>query len=212
MPDAAIAKAKGRFDWAQAHLRQRQLREATEHGITPGAEDRARILRMRAGALAATRQRPQVAPDSVIEVAEFLLGNERYGIAVNHIAEISALVDLTPLPCTPAFVLGLINLRGQILPVINLKKMFDLPEKGLTDLNKVVVLRSQGAELGILADAITGVRSIFVEDLRPALPTLTGIRAEYLRGVTDDSLVILDAGRILGDEKLRVQGAESVAS
>ena len=59
-------------------------------------------------------------------------------------------------------------------------------------------------ELGILADAILGVRSITVEELQPALPTLTGIRAEYLKGITKDPLAVLDVEKILSDEKILV--------
>ena len=59
-------------------------------------------------------------------------------------------------------------------------------------------------ELGILADAILGVRSITVEELQPALPTLTGIRAEYLKGITKDPLAVLDIEKILSDEKILV--------
>jgi len=70
---------------------------------------------------------------------------------------------------------------GQILSVIDIKKFFGLPEKGLTDLNKVIVVRTQQMELGILADAVLGVRAIGLSDLQNSLPTLTGIRAEYLR-------------------------------
>jgi purine-binding chemotaxis protein CheW len=95
----------------------------------------------------------------------------------------------------------LANLRGQILSIINLKKLFDLPEKGLTDLNKVLVVHEGNREMGILADVILGVRSICHLDFSNSLPLLTGIRAQYLWGVARDSLVVLDAARILGDRR-----------
>jgi purine-binding chemotaxis protein CheW len=135
---------------------------------------------------------------------EFVLGPEHYGIESSHIREIHPLSEFTPLPCTPPFVLGLVNVRGQILSIINIKKLFDLPEKGLTDLNKIIIVHANHMELGILADAILGVRSITVEELQPALPTLTGIRAEYLKGITKDPLAVLDIEKILSDEKILV--------
>jgi purine-binding chemotaxis protein CheW len=98
----------------------------------------------------------------------------------------------------------LVNVRGQILSIIDIKKLFDLPEKGLTDLNKVIIVRADHMELGILADAILGVRCIAREELQPALPTQTGIREEYLKGITKDPLVVLDVERILSDEKILV--------
>lgn len=98
-------------------------------------------------------------------------------------------------------------MRGQIISIINIKKLFDLPEKGLTDLNKVVIVHANHMEVGILADAIVGVRSIAQEELHPALPTLTGIRAEYLKGITKDPMVVLDVERILSDENILVNEA-----
>src|SRR5439155_25417175 len=122
----------------------------------------------------------------------------------SSVREVYPLKELTPLPCTPPFVLGIINVRGKILSVIDIKKFFDLPEKGLTDLNKVIIVHADEMELGILADALLGVRAIPLEELQPSLPTLTGIRAEYLKGVTKDRLVILDTEKILSDKGIIV--------
>jgi purine-binding chemotaxis protein CheW len=79
-----------------------------------------------------------------------------------------------------------------------------LPEKELTDLNKVIVVHDATMVFGILSDALLGVRSIPLDSIRPSLPTLTGIQAAYLKGVTSDRLVILDAGLLLADRKLIV--------
>jgi purine-binding chemotaxis protein CheW len=122
---------------------------------------------------------------------------------------VSVLKELTPVPCTPPFVLGIINLRGEIHTVVDLKKFFDLPDKGITELNKIIIIHHEDMQLGILADAIRGVRHILLHDLDPAMPTLTGIRADYLRGVTRDRLVVLDAARILSDQRILV--AEEVS-
>jgi purine-binding chemotaxis protein CheW len=143
---------------------------------------------------------------------EFLLASEHYGIELTYIREIHALTEFTPLPGTPAFVLGLTNVRGQILSVIDIKKLFDLPEKGLTDLNKVIVVRTHQMELGILADAVLGVRAIARNEFRTSLPTLTGIRAEYLKGITKDPLVVPDVATILSDERIVVNDGGKDAS
>jgi purine-binding chemotaxis protein CheW len=167
-------------------------------------EEKQKILHVRARLVAAGGKAEATSPHLLLEVVEFVLGPEHYGIESCHIREIHPLSEFTPLPCTPAFVLGLVNVRGQILSIINIKKLFDLPEKGLTDLNRVIIVHADHMELGILADAIIGMRSIALEELHPALPTLTGIRAEYLKGITKDSLVVLDVEKILSDEKILV--------
>jgi purine-binding chemotaxis protein CheW len=161
------------------------------------------ILKSRARVLA----RPlgnQQAGEATIEVVEFRLAHERYAIEQGAVREVYPLKDLTPLPCTPAFVPGIMNLRGQILPVIDIKKFFDIPEIGITDLHQVIIVHGGEIELGILADAVAGVRSIALSAIQRSLPTLTGIREEYLKGVTNEAVVILDITKILTDPKLTV--------
>ena len=202
----SVLKAKGRagFDWSELHRRIDASQAALKQKLAPSAEEKRKILRVRARSLAAGGETEGTSPHLLLEVVEFVLASEHYGIESRHIREIHPLNEFTPLPCTPAFVLGLVNVRGQIISIIDIKKLFDLPERGLTDLNKVIVVQANHMEVGILADAIVGVRSIAQEELHPALPTLTGIREEYLRGITKDPLVVLDVEKILSDEKIQV--------
>ncbi len=201
---APIAGGEAEFDWAGLRRRLDASHAAMERRITPSTEEKQKILRTRARSLAARGAAEAAAPHLILQVVEFVLGAEHYGIESSHIREIHPLSEFTPLPCTPAFVLGLINVRGQILSIIDIKKLFDLPDQGLTDLNKVIIVHANHMELGILADVILGVRSIALNELQPALPTLTGIRAEYLKGITRDPLVVLDVEKILSDEKILV--------
>ena len=170
---------------------------------TSATPDARAILRARARALARPRDRAAVAEAS-LELLEFRLAQECYALETRHVREVYPLRDLTPLPCTPPFVLGIVNVRGRITPVIDIKKFFDLPDKGLTDLHRIILVRGNDLELGLLADVIVGVRTIPVDSLQPSLPTLTGIRADYLKGVTAERLVVLDLDRILADPKIIV--------
>jgi purine-binding chemotaxis protein CheW len=158
--------------------------------------ERQRILKARAAVLAREAVVNEADAER-IEIVEFFLADERYAIESVYIGEVCALTDLTPLPCTPAFVLGIINMRGRILPVIDLRRFFDLPVSGLSDLSKVILLQNDIMEFGILADAIIDARWISRSAIHPSLPTLTEIRAEYLMGVTEDRLVLLDGGKLL---------------
>lgn len=197
-------KKKVPIDWREIERRMEAMRAAIEHAWAPAPEEAKRILKTRAQALA-REPKPAEAADAHIEVVEFTLAYERYAIESHCVREVYPLDNLTPLPCTPAFVLGIVNVRGEILSVIDIKKFFDLPEKGLTDLNKVIVLQSRDIVFGILADAVIGTRRIPIADIQPTLPTLTGIREEYLKGVTPERMVILDASRLLTDEGIVVQ-------
>jgi purine-binding chemotaxis protein CheW len=137
-------------------------------------------------------------------VLEFRLAQERYAVESQYVQEVHPLKELTPLPCTPPFVVGIVNMRGRIVPVLDLKKLLDLPEKGLTDLHLVILVRGAAFEVGILADVIVGVRSIPFETLQPSLPTLTGVRSQFLKGVTAERMVVLDLARILADPRIIV--------
>jgi len=123
------------------------------------------------------------------------------------VREVVALRELTPLPGAPPFVAGLVNVRGRIVSVVDLKAFFELPSKGLPDLNRVLVVANDSLEFGLLVDAVAGVAQLPLDTLQPALPTLTGVRAEYLRGLTPDRRVVLDGARILGDPKIVVRQA-----
>jgi purine-binding chemotaxis protein CheW len=177
------------------------------HASAPSFTRKKQILTARAQALA-RETRPRQAEEAALRVVEFFLAHERYAIEATYIREVYQLKDLTPLPCTPPFVLGIINVRGHILSVLDLKGFFALPQEGSRDQSPVIIIRADGMELGILTDGILGVRSIPLSTIEPPLPTLAGVRAEYLRGVTGEQLAILDAERILSDKRIIVDKEE----
>lgn len=160
------------------------------------------ILQQRARLLAEPAEHETAA--ATIEVVTLLLAYETYAIETAYVREVYPLKDLTPLPCTPSFVAGIVNVRGQVMSVIDLKKLFELPEKGLTELNKVVIISDGDMEFGILADAILDVMNIPLHEIQPGLPTLTGMREDYLKGITAERLVVLDAAKLLHNKDIVV--------
>lgn len=191
------------LDWDEVRRRTETAQAMLEQRLTRTLEEKNEVLKARAKALARELGAKNKA-EADLEVVEFLLAYEKYGIQASYVREVYPLKELTPLPGTPRFVLGMINVRGKILSVIDIKKFFDLPEKGLTDLNKVIIVYSDKMEFGILADGILGMRGIPLDDIQPSLPTLTGIREEYLKGVTSEPIVILDAEKLLSDPAIIV--------
>jgi purine-binding chemotaxis protein CheW len=187
-------------DWDDVHRRLESVQGAVERALSPSSEEKRRILKARAEALAQEPAKEKDEPS--LEVVTFLLAYETYGLESRWVREIFPMRELTPLPWNPPFAAGIVNVRGRILPVIDIKKLFDLPEKGLTDLDMVLIIHKGDLELGILADQVLGVRSIPLSLIQPSLPTLTGIREDYLKGVTAERLVILDAEKILTDPRL----------
>ena len=161
------------------------------------------ILRTRAKALARVPE-PVVPAETLLEVLEFRLGHERYAVETCYVQEVFPLMDMTPLPCTPAFVLGIVNLRGRIVAVLELRQLFSLPEPNLPEKQRIILVRVGDLEFGLLADRIVGVNSVRRDRLQPALPTQTGIQEDYLKGVTSEHLVVLDLARIAADPKIIV--------
>lgn len=158
------------------------------------------ILRERAHLLAQPPEEEATAP--AIEVVTLLLAYETYAIETAYVREVYPLKDLTLLPCTPDFVAGIVNVRGQVMSVIDLKQLFELPVKGLTDLNKIVILSDGIMEFGILADSILGVRNIPLHEIESGLPTLSGVRQDYLKGITPEGVAVLDAAQLLRNENI----------
>jgi purine-binding chemotaxis protein CheW len=191
------------INWDEVRGRIENVLKYLEHNFEIPGENRKEILRSRAKVLSQEPKKEYRDQES-IEILEFTLAYEQYGVESSFIHEVYPLKTLTQLPCTPPFVLGIINVRGKILSVIDIKKFFDLPEKGLTDLNKVIILNSGSMYFGILADAITGIREIPLRILQSTLPTLKGIRGEYLKGITEERTIILDAQKLLSDKNIIV--------
>lgn len=161
------------------------------------------VLRARAARLALA-PKGSTADDASLEVLEFRLAQERYAIETRFVREVQPLRNLTPLPSTPRFVLGIANVRGRIIPVFDLKMFLSLPESGLTDLHRIILVRGRDLELGVLADLSVGVTTISSDSIHPSAPMRTGAGADYVKGVTAERLIVLDMDRILADPRILV--------
>jgi purine-binding chemotaxis protein CheW len=193
--------------WEVIHRRLEAVQRTIEEGYAPTAEQAKAILKARARAMAqeplhVQRNLPGAEPE--LEIVTFRLAHETYGFESRYIREIYPLKELTPLPCTPPFVLGLINLRGRLLSVLDLKRFFGLSSQTLDNHNQVIILHHETMEFGVLADTLLGVYPIAPQSLQPSLPTLTGFRNEFLLGITPERLIILDAEKLLSNRDILV--------
>ena len=201
---ATQEKAIKSIDWRQVHDRIETTRLALEQGSRKAREETIGILKVRAKMLSQVRKEED--PDTeYIDVVEFSLAYEGYAVESSYVREVYPIKELTPVPGTPPFVAGIINVRGQILSVIDIKKFFDLQKRGLTDLNKVIIIHDNAMEFGILADVVLGMRRFMLKEVQQSLPGFTGIRTQYLKGVTKERMIILDAGKLLSDKNIVVR-------
>jgi len=194
---------KTEINWNKIKSSVNSLQESLNEKINLSRGEKHALLKKRAQALA-IEKKVETDKKNLIEIVVFRLAAELYGIESKFIREVYPLKDYTVLPGAPTFVLGIMNMRGQIIPVVDLKKFFHLPEKGLGELNKIILLQNETMEFGVLADAVEGTTSVTLEDILSAPPSVNGIGEKYLKGITKDHMILLDAESILNDEKIIV--------
>jgi purine-binding chemotaxis protein CheW len=159
------------------------------------------ILKFRANLLS-QKKTPETDASDVIKVVAFQLAGEIYGIELHHIRMVYPVKEQTFVPGLPNFISGIINMRGEIISIVVLKKLFDLPTAPTSAQRQVIILSSPEMELGVGTDQVLGVMQIRETEIQPTLLTLTGIRAQYLKGVTGDGMVVLDGEKILTDKNM----------
>lgn len=151
--------------------------------------------------------------DTQLQLVTFQLGEEHYGIDIMKVKEIHKVKDIRPIPNAPPYVEGIFNLRGVIIPLINLHKRFHLRravlEEGEELLSGFLIISLNGMQLGIFIDKISRVVSIDKEKIQPPPQILSGIGAEYIQGVHQEEngyLIILDVERLFDPKELKQLG------
>ena len=135
-----------------------------------------------------------------IEMLSFLLGDEEYAVMVDAVKEVLKTRDLTPVPNSPDYVLGVMALRGPVLPVIDLCKRLGLPPGKKDEKTRIIVVSVNEEDAGIQVDRVTGVIRILPDAMRPTPETIEH-GAEFLRGIArkDDKLyILLDIEKAVG--------------
>ncbi|MCY9516153.1 chemotaxis protein CheW [Paenibacillus apiarius] len=129
-----------------------------------------------------------------IKVVVFTLGQEEYGIEVEKVKTIERMMPITRVPKTFDFIKGVINLRGVVVPVIELRGRFGMAEAEHTDQTRVIIVAHDEMEVGFIVDSASDVIDITSDDIEAAPEVVGGIQAKYLRGVAkfgDNRLLIM---------------------
>lgn len=199
----------GSIDWLEIRQRLERSRELLENLEGDERENNDRILHERVALLAQSTSRIALPTESDerIEVLAFSVAGERYAFETRCVAQVYPMSPVTVIPGVPDFVVGIIAARGEVLSVIDLRSLLDLPLARLDDPAAVVVLQSETMEFGILADDILGIERYPQQTLERTLPTLANIEKTYLKGVAVDRTAILDADRLLSDPRLVVEAS-----
>lgn len=139
----------------------------------------------------------------------FTLGEEAYGIGIIKVKEIIGMMPITPVPQTPRFVKGVINLRGKVVPVVDLRLRFGLEETGYTERTCIIVVETEGKSgdvvIGIVVDSVSEVLNIKGEDIEDAPNFGTKLNTDYILGMAKMEggvKILLDIDRVLSADTL----------
>jgi purine-binding chemotaxis protein CheW len=152
------------------------------------------------GKQAESKEKTKAAAQTHIELVGFILGKEEFAIEINKVQDINRMVEITRVPKAPDFVEGVMNLRGKVLPVIHLRKRFNLPEKPFDRSSRIIVVEVAGSIMGFIVDAITEVLRVPSHFIEPAPDLVGGIDSEYIMGVgklQNRLLILIDLGKVL---------------
>lgn len=139
------------------------------------------------------------------KVIVFQLKNEQYGVDLQQVRSIERLQSVTEVPQSEQFIKGIINLRGEIIPLIDLKERLHGIEAEHLDSTRILIIQMRNTLVGLIVDAATDVKDIDSTQIQPAPPLVGGVTKEYLKGVItiqEKLLILLDLEKILGIEEI----------
>jgi purine-binding chemotaxis protein CheW len=144
--------------------------------------------------------------EEILQLVSFNIGTEEFGIDILKVQEINRMVDITRVPRAPEFVEGIINLRGKVIPIIDVRKRFNM-ELAQHDKNtRIVVVDIDSQVMGMVVDSVSEVLRIPASTIEPTPEVVTSLDSEYIRGVAkleDRLLIYLDLSKILSGEERR---------
>ena len=169
----------------------------------PIDEEGQRILEERARALARPLGSEEEEEEDVTALVVLVLGPERYGVDIRRVRETRPLEAFSPVPGTPEFWVGLVNVRGTLYPLLDLRRYLGLPDEDVVEgPKKLVLVDGMRFTVGLIVDDALGVRRVPTREIGPALPGGTDTGRQVTSGVTRDLLAVLDVDALITDPRL----------
>jgi purine-binding chemotaxis protein CheW len=140
-----------------------------------------------------------------LQLVSFNIGSEEFGVDILKVQEINRMVEITKVPQAPRYVEGVINLRGKVIPIIDLRKRFNMEIKEHDKSTRIVVVDISGNIMGMIVDAVSEVLRLPADTIEPPPELVTGINSEYIKGVAkleDRLLIFLDLSKVIDAEEM----------
>lgn len=141
----------------------------------------------------------------------FALSDEDYGVDINIVQEIIRMQDITSVPKAPSFVNGVINLRGKVIPVLDLRRRFSVLKAEYTKDSRIVVVDINGQDIGMVVDAVAEAMRIPNSSVEPPSSIVTAMDSDYLQGIAkleSQLVILLDLNKVFGDDVDQLQASE----
>lgn len=142
----------------------------------------------------------EMTTDAVVQLVTFRLADESYGIDVMHVQEVLRVSEIAPVPGAPPFVLGIINVRGNVVTVIDARSRFGLATAEISDLSRIVIIESNDVVMGLLVDSVAEVVELQLSEIDAAPAVGNEENSRYIQGVANhqsDLLIVVDLNKLL---------------
>lgn len=143
--------------------------------------------------------------ETIIQLIIFCAGNEEFGVKIDSVREIIKIGTITPIPDSPPFIKGIINVRGEIVTAVDIKSRFSLPDNKNTGSKHIIVTKQEDSLFGLIVDEVIEILRIMKKDINPPPSLITGINDKYISGVIthhDRLIIILDLNLVLSHKEL----------
>ncbi|MHB1687418.1 MAG: chemotaxis protein CheW [Ignavibacteriaceae bacterium] len=145
----------------------------------------------------------------LLQLVSFFIGNEEFGVDILYVQEINRMSQITTVPNSPDFVNGVINLRGRVVPVIDLRLKFGMPKKEHDKNTRIIVIEVSGKTVGFIVDSVNEVLRISKDVTEPPPELAMGVNSEYIKAVgklEDRLLILIDLEKIISkDENVQLE-------
>ena len=150
------------------------------------------------------KQQEKKKVDEVLRWVTFQLDKEVYGVNVMQVQEVLRYTDIAPVPGAPAYVLGIINLRGNVVTIIDTRLRFGLSPAEVTDNTRIIIIEVDKQVVGILVDKVSEVVDLYQHEIDPAPNVGTDANSKFIKGVcyrNDSLMILIDLEKLLTDDE-----------
>ena len=140
--------------------------------------------------------------EEVLQFVTFTLNNEEYAVDILNVQEINRITEIAKVPNSPDFIEGVVNLRGKVIPVINLRKIFGFEEKDTDDTSRIIIMEIQGITNGLIVDSVSEVLRMPASLIEPPPSMSSELNSKFIKGIAKIEgrlIIMLEINRLIGN-------------